>query len=131
MFYLAQPQLRADDITYEEFWAVLVNWFKDKHTDHYRYARVQNTSQERNVSTEVFLARLRKLCQRTICSSDNPVEQAVINQEVDRRLLAVFVNGLIGAPGKQVRLQMPETIEKALNMAVIATNAKREEKESV
>jgi hypothetical protein len=70
-------------------------------------------------------------CQRTIRSSDNPVEQAVINQEADRRLLAAFINGIVGAPGKQVRLQMPETIDKALNMAMIATNAKKEEKTAV
>jgi len=70
------------------------------------------------------------LCQRTVRSSANPVEQAVINQEADRRLLAAFINGLIGAPGKQVRLQMPETVDKALNMAIVATNAEKEERNS-
>jgi hypothetical protein len=49
--------------------------------------------------------------------------QGVINQEAERRLLAAFINGLVGAPGKQVRLQMPETIDKALSMAIITTNA--------
>ena len=58
------------------------------------------------------------------------MEQAVINQEADRRLLAAFINGLTGAPGKQVRLQMPETIDKALNMAIVATTAEREERSS-
>jgi len=76
----------------------------------------------------MFLDRLRKLCQLTIRNSDNAVEQAVINREADRRLLAAFINGLGGAPGKHVRLQMPENIDRALNMAIIATNAEREEK---
>jgi len=76
------------------------------------------------------LDRLRKLCQRTVRSSANPVEQAVINQEADKRLLAAFINGLIGAPGKQFRLQMPETVDKALNMAIVATNAEKEERNS-
>jgi len=58
------------------------------------------------------------------------VEQAVINQEADRRLLAAFINGLTGAPGKQVRLQMPGTIDKVLNMAIVATTAEREERSS-
>jgi hypothetical protein len=58
------------------------------------------------------------------------VEQAVINQEADRRLLAAFINGLIGALGKQVRLQMPGTIDKALNMAIVATTAEIEERSS-
>jgi hypothetical protein len=92
---------------------------------------VQNASQEKNESPEIFLDRLRKLCQRTIRSSDNPVEQAVINQEADRRLLAAFINGLTGAPGKQVMLQMPINIDRALNVAMIATNAEKEEKASV
>jgi hypothetical protein len=107
-FYSAEQRLRADDITYEEFRAAIVNRFKNKHTDQYHYARVQNASQERNESPEVFLDRLRKLCQRTIRSSDNPVEQALITQEADRRLVASSINGLIGAPGRQVRLQCPK-----------------------
>jgi hypothetical protein len=130
-FYSAQSKLRADDVTYEEFRATFVTRFKEKHTDQYHYARVQNASQEKNESPEVFLDRLRKLCLRTVRSSDNPVEQGVINQEAERRLLAAFINGLIGAPGRQVRLEMPETVDKALNMAIIVTNAEKEEKSSV
>lgn len=99
-FYSAQPQLRADDVTYADFKAAFITRFKGKHTDQYHYARVQTASQEKTESPEVFLDRLRKLCQRTIRSSEDPVEQAVINQEVNRRLLAAFINGLIGVPGK-------------------------------
>ena len=124
LFYSAQPELRADDITFENFCTAFINRFQDKHTDQYHNARVQNASQERNESPEVFLDRLRKLCQRTVRSSGNPVEQAVINQEADRRVLAAFIIGLIGLAGKQVRMQMTSNIDKALNMAIIATNAK-------
>ena len=58
------------------------------------------------------------------------MEHAVINQEADRRLLAAFINGLIGAVGKQFRMQMPDNIDKTLNMAMVATNAEREERVS-
>ena len=105
-----------------------INRFKDKHTDQYHYTRVQTASQEKGESPEMFLDRLRKLCQRTVRNSDNAIEQAVINQEADRRLLAAFMNGLIGAPGKHVRLQMLENVDKALHMAIIATSAEKEEK---
>jgi hypothetical protein len=64
-------------------------------------------------------------------NSYNPVEQAVINQEADRWLLATLIYGLVGMPGRQVRLQIPKTVEKALNMAIIVTIAKKEEKASV
>jgi len=127
-FYSAQPELKADDVTYAAFKAAFVKRFKDKHTDQYNYTRVQNASQEKSESPEIFLDRLRKLCQRTVRSSDNAVEQAVINQEADRRLLAAFINGLTGAPGRHVRMQMPDNIDKALNMALVATNAEKEEK---
>lgn len=81
-FYSTQPQLRAD-VTYEEFRIAFANRFKDKHTNQYRYARVQSAPQEKNESPDEFLDRLQILCQRTIRSSDNPVEQAVINQEAE------------------------------------------------
>jgi len=124
VFYSSQPQLRADDVSYEVFRTPFINRFQDKHTDQYYDARVQNASQENNESPEVFLDRLWKLCQRTVCSSVNPVEQTVINQEADRRILAAFINGLIGAVGKQVRMQMPDNIDKA-------TTPEREEKGSI
>ena len=127
-FYSAQPELRADDITYAAFKAAFISRFKDKHTDQYHYNRVQNATQEKGESPEMFLDRLRKLCQRTVRISDNAVEQAVINQEADRRLLAAFINGLQGLPGKHVRLQMPDNVDRALHMAIIATNADNEEK---
>ena len=52
----------------------------------------------------------------------------MINREADRRLLAAFINGLSGLPGKQVRMQMPDNVDKALKMVIVATNAEKEEK---
>ena len=128
LFYSAQPLLKADDVTYGEFRRVFVDRFKDKHTDQFNYSRFQTAVQEKIESPEAFLDRLRKLCQRTIHSSNGPIEQAVMNREADRRFLAAFINGLIGVPGRQVRLQMPDTIEKALSMAIITTHADKEDR---
>jgi hypothetical protein len=36
----------------------------------------------------------------------------VINREAERRLLAALINRLIGLPGKQVRLQVPDTVDR-------------------
>jgi hypothetical protein len=127
-FYATQAQLQTDEISYEEFRAAFINRFKDKQTDQYKYTRLQNASQEKNESPEMFLDRLRKLCQRTVQCSNEPIEQAVINREAERRLLAAFINGLTGLPGRQVRLQMPDTVDKALNMAIVATHAEQEER---
>ena len=75
-FYPIQPRLTADGVTYEECQAAFLNRSQDKHTDPCHYARVQNASQEKDESHEIFLDCLR---QRTIRCSKNPVEQAVIN----------------------------------------------------
>jgi hypothetical protein len=122
-FYSAQSHLKGEDMSDEEFQPAFVNRFKDNQTDQYHYERLLNLFQDKNESPEMYLDRLRRLCHRTIQRSDNPVEQAVINREAERRLLAAFINGLIGLPGKQVRLQM--------NKAIVATNADREERNTL
>ena len=66
LFYTAQMELRADDVTYAAFRNALINRFSDKHTDHYNYSMIQTASQEKNESPEMFMDRLRKLCQWTI-----------------------------------------------------------------
>jgi hypothetical protein len=108
-FYTTQPGLKGDDVEYADFKAAFVQRFKDKQTDQYNYTRLQNASQEKNESPEIFLDRLRKLCQRTIKRTENPVEQAILNREAEKRLLAAFINELRGGPGKHGRLQMPNT----------------------
>jgi hypothetical protein len=74
---------------------------------------------------EVVLYCLQKFCQWIIQGSNKPEEQAVIHQEVHLRLLAAFITG---APGRQVRLQMTEMVDKALCKAIIAINADKEER---
>jgi hypothetical protein len=128
-FYSTQLELKGDDVEYADFKAAFIQIFKDKQTDQYNYTRLQNASQERDDSPEIYLDRLRKLGQRTVQQTGDPVEQAILNREADKILLAAFINGLSGVPGKQVRLQMPGTIDKAVNMAIVATNAERAERD--
>jgi hypothetical protein len=128
-FYSTQPQLKVDEIEYADFKAIFVQRFKDKQTDQYNYTRLQNASQVKDENPEMYLDRLRKLCQRTVQQTENPVEQAILKREADKRLLAAFISGLRGVPGKQVRLQMPDTIVRALNMAIVATNAEKSERD--
>jgi hypothetical protein len=79
----------------------------------------------------MYLDRLRILCQRTIQQGGTPEEQIVLNREANRRLLAAFINGLAGVPGRHVRTQMPDTLDKALNMAIIATQAEKSERSNL
>ena len=43
--------------------------------------------------------RLRNLSRNVLLTSENDVAQTALNEEAERRLLAVFVNGLRGNPG--------------------------------
>jgi hypothetical protein len=52
-FYSAQPQLTAHDST-DNFETTSVNWFKDKHTDQYHYARLQDATHEKNEFRDGF-----------------------------------------------------------------------------
>jgi hypothetical protein len=92
-FYSTQPELKGDEIEYADFRAIFVQRFKDKQTDQYNYTRLQNASQMKDESPEMYLDRLRKLCQRTVQQTGNPVEQAIPNREADKRLLAAFIRG--------------------------------------
>lgn len=121
-FYSTQLQLKAEDTECEKFQAAFVKRY-DKQTYQHNCTRLQNASQKKNESPEMFLDRLRKLCQRKIQSNNNPAAQAVINRDAERRLLAAFIKGLTGLPGKQVRLQMPDTADNALNVAIVTTIA--------
>jgi hypothetical protein len=110
-FYATHSELRGDEIEYADFKAIFVQRFKDKQTDQYNYTRLQNASQMKAESPEMYLDRLRKLRQRTIQRSEYSAEQAILNREAEKRLLPAFISGLKGVPGKHVRLQMPDTIE--------------------
>ena len=79
LFYLAQPGLKADDMVYGVLRTAFMNRFRHKHTDQYHYIRVQTASQEEDESPEMFLGRPRRLCQRTVRTSENAVKQAAIN----------------------------------------------------
>jgi hypothetical protein len=51
--------------------------------------------------------------------------QGVINEEAERRLVAAYINGLLGYVGQQVKFRMPHTLEEAVQVAVTVNNAER------
>jgi DNA-binding MurR/RpiR family transcriptional regulator len=80
--------LKGDDVEYADFKAVFVQRLKEKQIDQYNYTRLQNVFQEKDESPKMYLDYLCKLCQRTIQQTENPVEQAIMNREAEKRLLA-------------------------------------------
>lgn len=58
------------------------------------------------------------LCARTIHQVPGPEQQEIINVETQRRMLAVYINGLSGTVGTQVRYRMPFTLTEALQISI-------------
>jgi DNA-binding MurR/RpiR family transcriptional regulator len=90
----------CDEVEYTDFRAAFVQTLKEKQTDQYNYTRLQYASQEKDESPEIYSGHLRKLCQRTVQQTENPVEQAILNREAEKRLLEAFISGLNGVPGR-------------------------------
>jgi tRNA A37 N6-isopentenylltransferase MiaA len=62
-----------------------------------------------------------------MCKVDDPVPQRIHRENADRMLLASFVAGLTGVPGKQVRYANPRNIEQALSIAILVQEAENQE----
>jgi hypothetical protein len=60
--------------------------------------------------------------------SDDPVVQGVHRENAERILLASYISGLIGQPGKQVRYAAPVSMEQANRIAVSVEEAERQRK---
>jgi hypothetical protein len=66
--------------------------------------------------------------QRITCQSDDPVVQGVQSENAERMLLASYISGLGGVPGKQVRYASPISMDQAIRIAVSVEEAERQEK---
>lgn len=117
LFLSSSEEANRDDISYQRFRDIFVERFKIKHLDQFHYSALQNASQHRNETPEQFADRCRRLCSRTIRQVPDPNQQAIINEEAERRMLAAYINGLFGIVGKQVRYRMPSTLTEAILIA--------------
>jgi len=73
--------------------------------------QLQTARQRRNEGPQEFADRCRALAQKIVCKLDDPQVQRVHEKNPERMLLAVFVSGLIGVPGKHVRFSSPQNIQ--------------------
>jgi low affinity Fe/Cu permease len=61
---------------------------------------------------------VKKLAQKTMEKTNDPLEQRIHRENANRMLLASFVAGLTGKPSRQVRYANPQTLEEALKIAL-------------
>ena len=124
IFLDTHPEVN-DSITYKNLEKLLKDRFQEKHSDFYNYTQLQAGKQEKDETPDDFADRLRKLSRNTLRVVEDANAQIALNAEAERRLLAVFINGLKGNPGLQVRYQKPETLEKALKIATSSGTSRK------
>jgi hypothetical protein len=58
---------------------------------------------------------------------DDPLAQRIHYENSEKMLLASFVAGLTGVPGRQVRCANPQTMEQALQIVLPLQEAEKQE----
>lgn len=117
LFLNSSEEATREDVTYQRFREIFIERFKIKHLDQFHYSALQNATQHRHETPVQFADRCRRLCSRTIRQVAEPTQQAIINEEAERRMLADYINGLQGTVGRQVRYRMPSTLTEAIQIA--------------
>jgi hypothetical protein len=61
--------------------------------DQYYYNQLQNATQDRGETAEMFADRCRKLGHQTIRRVDNEATQTILHEDAEHRLVAAYING--------------------------------------
>ena len=126
-FVNGRDQLKDEKVRYEVLKAALVDRFSEKLPARYHYNLLHEATQGKDESPIQFLDRCRALSSKTIRRSADPVEQRILKEEADYRLLTSFIYGMKGEAGRELRIRNPGTLDEALNIATVVYNAKRVE----
>jgi len=127
-FYFSCPELHGESVTWQTFKAIFRERFKDVRTDQFHYMQLQTARQRRNEGPQKFTDRCRALAQKLVCKVDDPQAQRIHQENAERMLLAAFVSGLVGTPGKQCRFSNPQTLQQALSIALTVEQAEKQER---
>jgi len=122
-FYNGCLEMHAPGVMWQKFKDVFRHRFRDTQTDQYHFMRLQTVRQSRNESIQEFADRCRTLAQKIVRKVDDPAAQRIHHENLDRMLLASFVVGLTGIPGRQVRFLSPQSLDQALKTALSVQEA--------
>jgi hypothetical protein len=106
-FYNSCPELHGKNVTWQRFQNIFRERFKYTRTDQFHYMQLQTARQPINERPQEFAERCRALAQKLVCKVDDPQVQRVHQENAECMLLAAFVSGLIGVPGKHCRFFQP------------------------
>jgi hypothetical protein len=73
-FYQGCPVLHSEVLTWQIFKEVFRKRYKDVHTDHFHFMKLQTSRQAKNEDPLQFANRCRGLAHKIIPKTDNPIE---------------------------------------------------------
>jgi hypothetical protein len=127
-FYNGCSELHSTEIRWDKFKSEFRRRFRDVHNNQHNFMKLQTARQGRHESPQGFLDRLRILSQKIVRKVDDPVAQKIHYENAERMLLASYVAGLTGVPGRQVRYANPQTVQLALQIALSVQEAEKQER---
>ena len=130
-FYSSNPELHSTNISRENFKAKCLHRFRGVRNDQYHFMRLQTAKQQKDETPREFLDRCRSLAMNTVPKVEDPLLQKFHYDQAQRMLLSTFIAGLSGNLGRQVRFQMPSTVDLALQFTITVFEAKAQEKRNV
>ena len=128
LFYQCCDELHEQGATWQRFKQAFRRRYKYVNTDQYHFTKFQTAREARKESPQQLVDSCKCLAQNVMLKSDDPQIQRIHQENADRMLLASFVSGLIGVPGRQVRFRHPQSLEEALNLALAVQEAERQER---
>jgi hypothetical protein len=125
LFVSGRDELVNENVTYEELKLALLRRFSDTLPPRYYYNLLHEAVQKKEESPAQFLDRCRILSAKTIRKTANVIEQRMLKDEADFRLLTSFIHSVTGDPGKELRYRNLSSTEEALSIATVVYNASK------
>ena len=93
--------------------------------------QLQTAKQQKDETPREILDRCRSLAMKTVLKVEDPLLQKFHYDQAQRMLLSTFIAGLSGNSGRQVRFEMPSTVDLVLQIAITVFEAEAQEKRNL
>lgn len=119
-FLASRADLRRPETTYADLRRALEVRFRDGVKPEQYLLQLSSLTQAADEGIGPFADRCRRVGEKAQGSESTPQEQAAARRQIDKVVLAAFLRGLRGEVGRFLRLNPPETLEEAVQKAVLA-----------
>jgi hypothetical protein len=127
-FYQGCTVLHEADATWQTFKDAFRERYLDVHTDQFHFTRLQTAREAKGETPQEFADRCKGLAEKVMVKTNDPLAQRVHCENAESMLLATFISGLTGTPGRQVRYANPQTLGQALKIALSFQEAEKQER---